>query len=142
MKLYTGKGDDGRTELFGGARIDKSALRVDVIGLVDELNAHLGLAAAACGDDPLRSILSQVQNHLFELGTDLAAPERQPGITDQFVRDLEGQIDTVCELLPPLQNFVLPGGSELAARLHVARTICRNAERRWAKPRKKASRGR
>ncbi len=135
MKLYTRTGDDGTTGLVGGKRVSKDDLRLETYGTVDELNAALGLADAACStqEEDVSLRLRVVMNDLFSIGASLAAPEggtRQvplpalPG-TDR----LEAEIDAAEAELPPLANFILPGGSELAARLHLARCVCRRAER-------------
>jgi cob(I)alamin adenosyltransferase len=145
MKLYTKRGDDGGTDLFAGGRTTKTDPRIHAIGEVDESNAALGLAISACDPGDIKDILLQVQPRLFDLGTDMAtpapgsAPERSPEsgpgpvkprrITQQHIDNLEHHIDTVCEQLPAMKHFILPGGSELAARLHLARTVCRRAER-------------
>jgi cob(I)alamin adenosyltransferase len=138
MKIYTRTGDDGTTGLIGGARVRKSDARLDCYGTVDELNAMLGLAAVTL-DGPLSSLrenVQQVQNDLFVIGSHLATPDTQaahasglPVFDDAFITRLEMQIDAAESELPPLRNFILPGGSEAAARLHVARTVCRRAER-------------
>lgn len=138
MKLYTRTGDDGSTGLFGGDRVGKDALRVEVYGTVDELNAALGLAAAIAGPPELRPVLEPLpilQSRLFDLGADLCTPHDSPhaskirrtGPGDVLM--LEKMIDEACEGLPELRQFILPGGCELAARLHLARTICRRGER-------------
>lgn len=133
MELYTRRGDDGTTQLFGGQRVNKDDLRVETNGCVDELNSSIGLARCACAHEQLTAILRDVQDRLFELGTDLATPEGQstamPRIGGPHVETAEDQIDAVCQPLPELENFVLPGGSDLAARLHLARSVCRRAER-------------
>ncbi|MBM4106086.1 MAG: cob(I)yrinic acid a,c-diamide adenosyltransferase [Phycisphaerae bacterium] len=139
MKLYTRTGDDGTTGLFGGGRVSKDHPRIEAYGTVDELNAGLGLAAAACGEDPtgqrFREILASLQSRLFDIGADLATPEgsplrsRLPGVGERHVAELERWIDEVDGAVPPIRTFVLPGGTELAARLHLARTVCRRAER-------------
>jgi cob(I)alamin adenosyltransferase len=133
MKLYTGAGDDGSTGLFGGQRVSKTDLRVEAYGSVDELNSSLGLAAVSAGSG-LRERLYGVQEHLFQLGAELASPS--PSQTDPIdpvaTAELERLMDSLDEQLPPLQRFILPGGSDTAARLHVARTVCRRAERRVA----------
>jgi cob(I)alamin adenosyltransferase len=138
MALYTGSGDDGSTGLFGGDRVGKDHPRVEAYGTVDELNALIGLAAAACDRDrevpaKIRSILTAVQSRLLDLGAELAAP-REDGktarITAEHVKTVEGWIDEVDAGNEPLRRFILPGGTELAARLHAARTVCRRAERR------------
>ncbi|MFA9479645.1 cob(I)yrinic acid a,c-diamide adenosyltransferase [Phycisphaerales bacterium AB-hyl4] len=140
MKLYTGRGDEGQTDLFGGQRIDKDALRVEAMGAVDELNAWLGLAAAKNEFDDLRGLLLALQSRLFELGADLATPRTGskgqpnepaaiPRIDQAKIEDLEQQIDRIDDHLPTMKQFILPGGTELAAKLHTARTVCRRAER-------------
>lgn len=136
MKLYTKQGDDGTTLLFGGERTSKDDLRVEAYGTVDELNSALGLLSSRCRFDEIRDVVRALQERLFELGADLAAPEsvdhqanQVPRVKEEQVQDLEKQIDAFCARLPPLTRFILPGGSDLAARLHMARTVCRRAER-------------
>jgi cob(I)alamin adenosyltransferase len=134
MRLYTRTGDDGTTGLVGGGRTRKDAMRIAAIGEVDEINSALGLAACACSDPALRQIIAQLQNRLFSLGADLATvggPDAltQPRIIDEDVVWAEQAIDALCAQLPPLTQFIMPGGTELAARLHLARAICRRAER-------------
>jgi cob(I)alamin adenosyltransferase len=134
-KIYTRTGDDGTTALGFGTRIAKDALRVDCYGTVDELNAALGVAAAIPAPEELRADLARIQNDLFHLGSDLCVTEAEkasrplPRIEQRHVQFLEERIDHWNELLPPLANFILPGGSAAAAALHVARTVCRRAER-------------
>jgi cob(I)alamin adenosyltransferase len=135
MKIYTRTGDDGSTGLFGGARTSKDSPRVTAYGTIDELNACLGLAAAP-DDLPanLLSIIGRLQAELFEIGANLCTPpdkpnEHVPNVGDGHVSQLEKDIDTLNEPLPEMRYFILPGGCELAARLHVARTVCRRAER-------------
>lgn len=135
MKIYTKTGDGGETGLFGGGRVSKDHPRVDAYGAVDELNAALGVAASVVEDGDLRQALETVQSELFVLGADLATPDGVQSsavvrLEDHHVAALEHQIDTWEESLPPLTSFILPGGTEAAARLHLARTICRRAERR------------
>jgi cob(I)alamin adenosyltransferase len=134
-KVYTRRGDDGTTGLGGGQRVPKHCARVEAYGTVDELNAQIGVAIA-CGLEPeLGRILSAVQNELFHLGADLCVPEadkvRVPGprVEQRHVTALEGLIDRLTEQLGPLDNFILPGGSCGSSQLHVARTVCRRAER-------------
>lgn len=133
MKLYTKRGDDGHTDLIGGARVSKDHLRVGAYGAVDELNATLGLALADCGIDDIHASLITVQCRLFDLGADLATPggsdTGSSRLGKEHIAVLESQIDAASERLEPLRNFILPGGTVLAARLHVARTVCRRAER-------------
>lgn len=141
MKLYTKTGDDGTTGLFGGDRVDKDHPRVESYGAVDELNACLGVAAAACaGDDDvsrrLLEILRAMQSRLFDIGADLATPPGTPHeskvmrVAVRHVEEVEGWIDEVEAGNAPLTQFILPGGGELSARLHLARAVCRRAERR------------
>lgn len=131
MKIYTKTGDAGETGLFGGPRVRKDHARIEAFGTVDELNSHLGAVrtlAATAGFDPL---LRRVQNELFELGAQLATPA--PGterITAGHVAALEAEIDAHEATLEPLACFILPAGTPLAAAIHVARTVCRRAERR------------
>jgi cob(I)alamin adenosyltransferase len=129
------RGDDGETGLFGGARVSKASDRVDTYGTVDELNAVLGLARARGLAGELDATVVRVQSELFTLGAELATV---PGKEDKLgialiaepqVEALEAAIDAADAALPPLKTFVLPGGSEAAAALHLARTVCRRAER-------------
>ncbi len=137
MKIYTKTGDDGSTGLIGGSRVRKSDPRIEVYGTVDELNASIGLAAVSAAESPILSMLRAVQNDLFVVGSHLATPDHEPPsktnwlppIDEQLISRLELQIDSAEAQLPPLRNFILPGGAELSARLHLARTICRRAER-------------
>ncbi len=131
MKLYTRRGDDGWTDLRAGGRVPKSDPRMRCIGHVDETNAAIGFALAACESGEVRRMLEQVQAKLFELGADLATeddsgPQR---VLASHVKELENWIDKVSDSLSPLKHFILPGGCELSARLHLARTVCRRAER-------------
>lgn len=134
-KIYTRTGDRGKTRLVTGETVAKTDPRVEAYGAVDELNAVLGLArletAADCVLDP---ILARIQNDLFDLGADLATPEMKEGsalrIVEPQVKRLEGEIDRLNADLLPLTSFILPGGSRAAAALHLARTVCRRAERR------------
>jgi len=135
MKIYTKTGDDGTTGLFNGKRVAKDDLRVETYGTVDELNSFIGLANTGNIPPEISKDLTKISNILFVLGTDLATPhEPQPkfsvdriGISD--VHYLESLIDAYDEKLPPLRSFILPGGSETSARLHIARTVARRAER-------------
>ena len=138
MKIYTRKGDAGRTKLFGGVEVDKHDPRVEAYGALDELNASLGLALALDQDGLLGlSDLERVQEDLFVIGSRLAAarPEREiergtiPALDRRRISDLEAWIDRLDEELPALTAFVLPGGSTVGSQLHVARTVCRRAER-------------
>eukprot|EP00752_Nemacystus_decipiens_P016581 g14821.t1 len=133
MKLYTKRGDDGHTDLIGGVRVPKHHLRVCAYGAVDELNATVGLALADCQIDAMKDVLITAQCRLFDLGADLATPgsdnKASSRLKQDHIRVLEQQIDTASDQLEPLRNFILPGGTVLAARLHLARTVCRRAER-------------
>ena len=134
-KVYTRTGDDGTTGLGDGQRVPKDSLRIEVIGAVDELNAALGCAIAYGTDEALRAPLAEAQNCLFHLGSDLCMPEKSkvrtpvPHIEERHVTGLEYLMDHLSLELDSLENFVLPGGSETASRLHVARSVCRRAER-------------
>jgi cob(I)alamin adenosyltransferase len=134
-KIYTRTGDDGTTGLGGGQRVPKDALRIETYGTVDELNAQIGVAIAGGLEASLAAELTRVQNELFHLGSDLCALESDkvkrpvPRIEERHVRELETAMDRMTEPLGPLANFILPGGSPGASQLHVARTVCRRAER-------------
>jgi cob(I)alamin adenosyltransferase len=134
-KVYTRTGDDGSTGLGGGQRVPKDSLRIEAYGTVDELNSQIGVARAAELASELEDALSRIQNELFHLGSDLCILEEDkakrpvPRIEAHHVEALETLMDRLSGRLSPLENFVLPGGSIGAARLHVARTVCRRAER-------------
>ena len=132
-KIYTRGGDAGETSLGDGTRTSKLDLRIAAYGTVDELNSALGLVLAADRrHDDIGAVLTRVQNELFDLGADLSVPLENEGrlrVTKEQVDVLERECDSFNAALPELRSFVLPGGSELAARLHIARTICRRAER-------------
>lgn len=140
MKIYTKSGDRGETGLFGGPRVPKDDPRVEAYGAVDELNAALGLAragnAAGAADPEVDAVLAVLQQRLFAVGADLATPPRAraraglPPVEPAWVEEMERQIDGWEERLAPLRQFVLPGGDGVAALLHLARTVCRRAERR------------
>jgi len=134
MKIYTKSGDDGSTGLLGGSRTSKSDRRVDCVGAIDELNAAIGWAAVAVADASQLESLRIVQNELFVVGSHLAAPDvlaakSIPPMDEASIDRLEMEIDAATERLPPLRNFILPGGCEASARLHLARTVCRRSER-------------
>ena len=135
-RLYTRKGDAGTTRLASGEVVPKDSPRVEAYGTVDELNAQVGAALSGGVCAKLAAELSRVQNELFDLGADLATPRGDepeapvPRIEARHVEALEGLIDELNEAVGPLENFILPGGSPGAAALHVARTVCRRAERR------------
>jgi cob(I)alamin adenosyltransferase len=136
-RIYTRTGDAGTTRLATGATVSKTDARVETYGAVDETNACLGLARLHTAEDPeLDAMLARVQNELFDLGADLSTPARPDEahgamlrILDSQVERLEREIDALNDALPALTSFVLPGGTPAAAALHLARTICRRAER-------------
>ena len=131
-RIYTRAGDAGETSLGDGSRVSKLDCRIASFGTVDELNSNIGVALAGELPEPFRPVLARVQNELFDVGADLSVPW---GITDrlrvtqELVDALEGDCDRFNAELPELRSFILPGGTETAARLHVARTVCRRAER-------------
>lgn len=134
MKIYTKTGDSGQTSLFGGGRVSKHHLRVEAYGTIDEVNSLLGLARAAGPSQQGDLWLEKVQNQLFHLGSDLATPldaktDWITRVTEQDIAWLETTIDRMSNELAPLSNFILPGGTPVAAHLHVARAVCRRAER-------------
>ena len=132
-RIYTRGGDAGETSLGDGSRVSKLDRRIAASGAVDELNAQLGLALAAGLAEPLRAPLARIQNELFDLGADLSVPydpaDGRLRVTQELVDRLERDCDELNEPLPALRSFVLPGGTEGAARLHVARTVARRAQR-------------
>jgi cob(I)alamin adenosyltransferase len=131
-KIYTRGGDAGETSLGDGSRVSKLDARIAAYGTVDELNAAIGVVLAGDCPEQLRVALARVQNELFDLGADLSVPLEHEGrlrVTQEQVDALEADCDRFNADLPELRSFVLPGGSEAAARLHVARTVCRRAER-------------
>jgi cob(I)alamin adenosyltransferase len=136
MKIYTRRGDTGETGLLGGVRVWKNSPRLDVIGTLDELNAELGLLRTERLPEDIDRLLERLQNELFNAGTELAAasPAESPCqiIGKQHIQELEATIDQYDARLPPLKGFVLPGGVRSAAMFHIARTICRRAERHLA----------
>jgi cob(I)alamin adenosyltransferase len=136
VRIYTRTGDGGTTGLTGGDRISKDSVRIDTYGTVDELNSVLGVVLSLEVPESVRQILFRVQNNLFTVGAALAAPGREarqkhdiPQIQDEDIRILESEIDRCEAELPPLHQFVLPGGTQAGAMLHLARTVARRAER-------------
>lgn len=133
FRIYTKTGDQGETSLFGGRRLPKHHLRIDAYGTVDELNAQIGLVRDLSGLRPVRDLLLEIQNRLFVVGSGLASdPEKSPAVPDIQESDiarLEQAIDQMEERLEPLKNFILPGGHPTVAHCHVARCVCRRAER-------------
>ncbi len=128
-KIYTRTGDDGTTGLGSGARVPKDHSRVEAYGTVDELNSVLGVVLALPLPEDLRNALAPIQHELFDLGGELCIPGRRV-VEEYYVVRLEQVLDAFNAKLPPLKEFVLPGGSQAAALMHLARTVCRRAERR------------
>lgn len=134
MKIYTKTGDDGTTALLGGERVRKNSLRVECYGTVDEVNSVLGLALTEIETQDIGSLINEIQNKLFTIGGELATPENKSSINKvRLVNDdillLENSIDKYEERLEPLKQFILPGGTKGASLLHLARSVCRRAER-------------
>jgi len=128
-RIYTRTGDDGTTGLSDGSRVAKDALRIEAMGAVDELNSSIGVLLAEDLPDTARACLVDAQHDLFDLGGELSLPGH-PVLADAHVARLETALDAFNAKLPPLKDFILPGGSRAAALAHVARTVCRRAERR------------
>jgi cob(I)alamin adenosyltransferase len=131
-RIYTRGGDGGVTSLGDGSRVSKLDCRIAAYGTTDELNSHLGTVLAGNCPAQLRSALERIQNELFDVGADLSVPAEIEGrlrVEQSMIDVLESLCDSFNELLPELRSFVLPGGTETAARLHIARTVCRRAER-------------
>lgn len=134
MKIYTKTGDKGFTSLIGGTRVQKFHLRIECYGTVDELNSYIGLILCQDMDPHYQKILKEIQDRLFTLGAALAAdPEKSrmkiPDLHDEDILLLEAEMDRMNEALPELKHFILPGGNTLVSYCHVARCICRRAER-------------
>lgn len=142
-RLYTGTGDAGKTSLVGGTRVEKYSKRIEAYGTVDEFSAHLGLLSTfAANTIAIKSEITAIQNRLFDVGTYLATAQAEgsqepiKGLTEADVEDLEKAIDALDAEVPKTNAFILPGGTRAAAEAHIARTVCRRAERRilalWA----------
>ncbi len=135
MKIYTKTGDKGSTSLIGGTKVPKSHLRIEAYGTIDELNSFIGLCRDHLTDEHARTILKDTQDRLFVIGAALACdPEKEtkmaiPDLKEEDVTVLEKEIDTMNETLPPMKFFVLPGGHPTVSELHIARCVCRRAER-------------
>lgn len=141
MKVYTKTGDNGTTSLFGGTRVPKDDIRIDSYGTVDELNSNIGLIRDQEINDHYKDILIEIQDRLFTIGAILATPPEKEvmkngelrlkklGITETDIDLLEKEIDTMEEALPPMTHFVLPGGHQTVSYCHIARCVCRRAER-------------
>lgn len=136
MKIYTRTGDNGTTGLIGGTRVKKYNIRLEAYGTVDELNSYIGLIRSVFKDEATDSTLGKIQNKLFVIGANLATEgtneliKKQVPCREEDIVMLEKEMDRMVEVLPPLNHFILPGGSEASAFCHVARTVCRRAERR------------
>lgn len=129
-KIYTRTGDKGTTGLGDGSRVDKDSLRVEAYGTTDELNSIVGMILSETTvQDPLKTMLLEIQHDLFDIGAELCVPGHKV-ITESFVERLEQQLDGLNEGLPYLKEFILPGGNRAATTCHLARTVCRRAERR------------
>jgi cob(I)alamin adenosyltransferase len=132
FKIYTKTGDTGETALFGGTRLPKHHLRIEAYGTVDELNSYIGVVRDAAPTEATREVLKTIQDRLFTLGANLASDGEYKVIPDLHPEDvtlLEREIDAMDEVLPPLKNFILPGGHTTVSFCHVARCVCRRAER-------------
>ena len=135
LKIYTKTGDLGKTSLIGGTKVPKSHLRIETYGTVDELNSYIGLVSDLVEDSPSKIILKEIQDRLFTVGSSLACdPDKEPlmkipDLKEEDVVLLENEIDRMNEVLPPMKFFILPGGHVTVSTIHVARCICRRAER-------------
>lgn len=133
FKIYTRKGDDGKTGLIGGDRVAKHHIRVESYGTVDELNSHIGLVRSFIGGMTEETVLAEIQDSLFVVGSHLASSPHSkmelPAFEEEIVAKMETEIDRLTALLPELRNFILPGATQQGAHCHVARCVCRRAER-------------
>jgi len=135
MKIYTKTGDAGKTSLIGGTKVPKSHIRIESYGTVDELNSYIGLVSDYLSDEHARTILKEIQDRLFTIGSSLACdPDKEPlmkmpDLKEEDVSLLEKEIDKMNEVLPVMKNFILPGGHLAVSTAHVARCVCRRAER-------------
>jgi cob(I)alamin adenosyltransferase len=129
-KIYTRTGDGGETGLLGGVRIEKDAPRIEAIGSVDEVNASIGMARAYCKEPKVGAILGAIQSELFDIGAELASPHKPAAFHTDKAAELEQLIDRFDSELEELTQFILPDGSILGSSLHLARVVCRRAERR------------
>lgn len=133
FRIYTKTGDQGETSLFGGKRLLKSHLRIETYGTVDELNSYIGLVRDHLLEEDLRELLKSIQDRLFTIGANLASdPDKEMSVPDVHEADierLEQEMDRLDELLPELKNFILPGGHPAVSTCHIARCVCRRAER-------------
>ena len=134
MKIYTKTGDKGTTGLFGGARLPKDHVRIEAYGTVDELNSIIGIVHDHVENDSIKKVLVEIQNRLFTIGSNLASdPSKEmitPDVLDSDIELLENEMDNMESGLAPLKHFILPGGHPAVSYCHLARTVCRRAERR------------
>jgi cob(I)alamin adenosyltransferase len=135
LKIYTKTGDKGTTSLIGGTKVPKSHLRIEAYGTVDELNSYTGLCRDLLTDDAGRTVLQEIQDRLFTIGSSLACDPvkepkmRIPDLKEEDITLLEKEIDRMNEAIPPMKSFILPGGHATLSQLHIARCVCRRAER-------------
>ena len=135
LKIYTKTGDLGKTSLIGGTKVFKSNIRIETYGTIDELNSYIGLVGDYCSDDHSKKILKEIQDRLFTIGSSLACdPEKEqklkiPDLKETDVELLEKEIDAMNERLPEMKHFILPGGHVTVSTIHIARCVCRRAER-------------
>ncbi len=129
MSIYTKTGDRGETGIWGGKRVAKDSALVEALGSIDELNAQLGIVLAQIKNKKIKQDVEKIQQDLFSIGSAIAGFEGKTDWLEERVKYFEEEIDRMWEALPELNNFILPGGSEMGARLHLARTMCRRAER-------------
>jgi cob(I)alamin adenosyltransferase len=135
IKIYTKTGDNGTTSLLGGTKVLKSDLRIEAYGTVDELNSYIGLCLDLISDNAAKNVLREVQDRLFTIGASLAydpakeAKMKIPDLKEEDVKLLETEIDRMNQVLPEMKNFILPGGHPTVSHLHIARCVCRRAER-------------
>jgi cob(I)alamin adenosyltransferase len=135
IKIYTKTGDKGKTSLLGGTKVPKNHIRIESYGTIDELNSYVGLAGDHIDNAHSRSVLKEIQDRLFTIGSSLACdPEKEPlmkipDLKENDIAFLENEIDSMSDELPPMKNFILPGGNVAVSTLHVVRCVCRRAER-------------
>ena len=135
FKIYTKTGDKGLTSLIGGTRVSKNHIRIDSYGTIDELNSFLGLCIDSINDEKSKTVLKEIQDRLFTIGSSLACdPDKEPlmklpDLKDTDITFLEKEIDGMNEVLPVMKSFILPGGSVAVSHIHIARCVCRRAER-------------
>lgn len=135
IKIYTKTGDAGKTSLIGGTKVGKSHIRIDSYGTIDELNSFIGMVRDLLNDDHSKNVLKEIQDRLFTIGSSLACdPEKEPlmkipDLKEEDVTFLEREIDKMNDVLPPMKNFILPGGHLAVSTAHVARCVCRRGER-------------